>query len=214
MPLSVIGAGYPRTATLSLKVALEQVGFGPCYHMTEVFANPQHWPHWIHATRGERVDWEHVFGDYQSTTDAPGCFFYEELAQRYPQAKFILSVRPSDRWYESASATVLDESNLPPGATGFENTLKQIFYDRYDGRHTDRDYMIAAYDRHNRDVVRTIPKDRLLIYEPGDSWEPVCEFLQISVPDTPFPRVNDRAQFGKVAAMAEEHAAQHDNFDE
>ena len=35
MPLSVIGAGFPRTATWSQKLALEQLGFGPCYHMSE-----------------------------------------------------------------------------------------------------------------------------------------------------------------------------------
>src|SRR5919199_3150253 len=106
MALEVIGAGFGRTGTMSLKVALEELGFGPCYHMTEVFANPKHVKFWEAAARGEPVDWEELFRGYRSSVDWPGAAFYEELMERYPDAKVILTVRDPDRWYESALNTI------------------------------------------------------------------------------------------------------------
>lgn len=196
MPLSVIGVGYPRTATLSLKLALEQLGFGPCHHMSEVFKHAERWDQWIRATAGEYGDWEEVFDGYKSTADAPGCFFFEQLVAYYPEAKFILTVRPSDSWYASASETVLSESVMARvSGTPAERFLRGAFLDRYEGRHADKTYMIDAYETHNAEVRRVVPKERLLVNSPGDGWESICDFLQVPVPATPFPRVNERAQW-------------------
>ncbi len=100
MPLKVIGAGLPRTGTLSLKHALEQLGFGRCHHMTELARNPDRWPLWERAFDGEPVEWEEIFQGFGATVDAPSCFFYREIAERYPEAKVILTVRDPNRWFE------------------------------------------------------------------------------------------------------------------
>jgi hypothetical protein len=106
MNLEVIGAGFGRTGTMSLKVALEELGFGPCYHMREVFEHPEHIELWGAAIQGKPVDWEQIFGNYRATVDWPGCTFYNELLERNPDAKVILTVRDPQRWYESAYNTI------------------------------------------------------------------------------------------------------------
>src|SRR3712207_228473 len=106
MAIEVIGAGFGRTGTMSLKVALEELGFGPCYHMIELFGHPEHVELWETASQGKPVDWEKLFSGYRATTDWPACSFYGELMQRYPNAKVILTVRDPDRWYESTYNTI------------------------------------------------------------------------------------------------------------
>jgi hypothetical protein len=207
--MEVIGAGFGRTGTLSLKVALEQLGFGPCYHMTEVFAHPEHVGFWLSAWRGEPVDWDGVLGDYESAVDWPACAFYEELMERHPGAKVLLSVRDPDRWYESTRSTIyelsritarsplfravfavyslLSSGSLDPGSIAYE-----IIWDgTFDGRFEDKDYAVDVFERHSKDVKRRVPPGRLLIYEVGQGWGPLCEFLGVPEPDEPFPRLND-----------------------
>src|SRR5690242_7699355 len=104
--LKVIGAGFGRTGTLSLKVALEELGFGPCYHMIEVFQYPEHAKLWEAATQGKPIDWDQIFANYQATVDWPGCTFYADLMARYPDAKVLLSVRDPETWYESVMSTI------------------------------------------------------------------------------------------------------------
>ena len=110
--MKVIGAGFGRTGTMSLKVALEKLGFGPCYHMTEVFAHPEHTSFWLSAWRGEPVDWEGVLGGYEAAVDWPACTFYEELMERHPEAKVLLSVRDPERWYDSTRSSIYELSKI------------------------------------------------------------------------------------------------------
>jgi hypothetical protein len=191
MGLKVIGAGLPRTGTLSLKFALQQLGFGRCYHMTEFILNPQHTGLWAEALDG-RPDWDRLFEGYQSTADFPGCFFWRELADHYPDAKVVLGVRPADRWYESLSETVGQEghraalSHSPIGAV-----LERM---RARGGITqEREPMIRAYQRHIDTVRAELPPERLLVFEAHQGWEPLCAFLGQPVPDMPYPHVNGRA---------------------
>ena len=109
--LKVIGAGFGRTGTLSTKVALEELGFGPCYHMVEVFEHPAHVPVWDAAARGETVNWRELFKDYQATVDWPGCTFYKEFMELYPDAKVLLTVRDPEKWYESAQSTIYQRTS-------------------------------------------------------------------------------------------------------
>jgi hypothetical protein len=148
LSLKVIGIGYPRTASLSLKLALEQLGFGPCHHMTEVFPRPERWQYWVDAAEGKPVDWDAIFEGFTSTTDAPACYFYRELAAHYPDAKVIHSVRDPDKWAESAANTVLSQ-DLQDGVadTPLGNWLDKVFYDRYAG--ADNDRLKAMYKAHN-----------------------------------------------------------------
>ena len=206
MTLNVIGAGLGRTGTLSLKFALEALGVGPCYHMMEVFRLPKAPGQWARAADGETMDWEEVFEGFNSTVDWPACDFYAELAELYPDAKVILSVRDADGWYESTQATIFRESNhasAPP--QWVEMFKKLIVRNKFGGDLHTRDHVIGVYERHNDEVRRTIPAERLLEYRPGDGWEPLCAFLGVPVPDAPYPKTNSTEEFqARVAARAEE----------
>lgn len=204
MPLEVIGAGLGRTGTLSLKVALEELGFVRCYHMTEVFANPAHVAQWESAARGEAVDWEALFQGYRATVDWPGCNFYREFLERYPDAKVILTVRDPEKWHASALATIYSVRTafpswlkpfLPPAR--FLKMADRLIWNRmFDGRFEDKDHAIAVYHRHNDEVRRLVPPEKLLVYEVREGWAPLCTFLGIPIPEgKPFPHVNDTAEF-------------------
>jgi len=100
MALQVVGAGLGRTGTSSLKVALEYLGVGRCYHMSEVGGNPAHVGLWIDAANG-KPDWDRLLADYEATLDYPACTFWRELADFYPESKVLLSVRDPASWFES-----------------------------------------------------------------------------------------------------------------
>jgi hypothetical protein len=194
MPLKVIGAGYPRTGTSSLKLALEQLGFGRCHHMREVFAEMPSAQLWVEAAEG-RPDWERIFEGYQSCTDAPGCSFWRELADVYPDAKVLLSVRDPDEWFESTQVTVFSERNLngrlDPAMKEF--FTKVVITDFGEHIH-DRDFMVAQFERHTQEVIAAIPSPRLLVYDVREGWKPLCAWLGAPVPETPFPHTNTRAE--------------------
>jgi hypothetical protein len=208
MSLSVIGAGLPRTGTMSLKLALEQLGFGRCYHMAEVFQNPSAAPLWELAAESEHTDWDAIFEGYHSTTDAPGCLFYRQIADYYPNAKLILTLRDASRWFESTQATILSPQSEEVRATRFppavSSMLKKLWHTYLEDRIHDREHMVAIYERHNAEVKRTIAPERLLVYEVQEGWEPLCRFLEAPVPDTPFPRINTREQQRELRRAAEE----------
>jgi Sulfotransferase domain len=203
MALKVIGAGLGRTGTLSLKVALEQLGFSRCYHMAEVLINPSHAPRWVDAANG-RADWEGIFDGYAATVDYPGCRYWRELADEYPEAKVVLSVRDPGRWFDSTQATIFAPSNrerlnFPELGEFFEKNVFSHF-----GEHIhDRDYMVRAFERHNDEVKRSIAPERLLVFEAKDGWEPLCEFLEVPVPTAPFPHANSREEMAAMMAAAQ-----------
>ena len=201
MALKVIGAGLPRTGTTSQKLALEQLGFGPCYHMSEALQHPEHWPLWEAVSAGHEVDWDVLFKDYASTTDTPGCNYYWDLSQHYPDAKVILSVRDPEAWFASTQNTVLSPAvTAMHAARGTKGLTDSVNWGGSDPKLRDRDYMLARYRRHNAEVKATIPADRLLVYDAADGWAPLCEFLGVAVPDAPFPRVNSTDEFNAMIA--------------
>jgi hypothetical protein len=201
MGLKLIGAGLGRTGTLSTKLALEKLGLGPCYHMIELFMNPSHAALWVQAARGH-ADWEGIFGSYPSSVDYPGCTFWRELAEFYPDAKMLLTVREPDLWFESTQATIFSPQHLERTTSGplKEFVSSTILRDLGERIH-DRDFMIDYYRRHNEAVARTIPPERLLIYRAAEGWEPLCAFLGVGIPDAPFPRANTREQFANAGAQ-------------
>lgn len=217
--MKIIGAGFGRTGTSSLKVALEELGFGPCYHMTEVFAHPEHAESWDAARRGEKVDWDGLLDEYHAAVDWPACTFYEELMAKYPDAKVLLSVRDPERWYESTRDTIYELSKLTvispfsrptfrlvglfaPGLGKiFRMNTRLIWDDTFDGRFEDRDYAKSVFERHNAEVRRKVPPEKLLVYEVKDGWGPLCEFLGVEAPDKPFPRLNDTAEMRQRVRM-------------
>lgn len=206
MPLSVIGAGFGRTGTLSLKSALETLGVGPCYHMIEVHNNASHADVWTAASSDEKTDWDSVFENYSSIVDWPGCFFWKELADYYPDAKVLLSVRDPEKWYLSVTNTIYQLLSQPlpdkdaPGYSQRYMTQRIILDKTFDNRFEDKDYAISVYLKHIETVQNSIPADRLLTFNVADGWSPLCEFLNVAVPDSDFPRVNSTEEFQQIFA--------------
>ena len=210
MPLKVIGAGFGRTGTTSLKAALERL-VGPCYHMMEVFPKPEHVAFWEAAHRGEPVEWEAVFGNYQAAVDWPTCTFYRELTQRYPEAKVVLSVRDPDRWYESVLSTIYTVNKQRPPASWLFAAIPQvrrfvrmsdavIWQGTFGGRFENKAHALRVYGAHIEEVKRTVPPEKLLVFDVKEGWGPLCAFLEVPVPDEPFPHLNDAAAFREQAS--------------
>jgi hypothetical protein len=212
MTLSVIGAGFGRTGTLSMKSALEQLGFGRCYHMMEVFGNPGHAALWSDAADGKPVDWAALFEGYGATVDWPSTLFWKELADHYPEAKIVLSVRDPEGWYTSVRNTIYQAmtaptENLPaPVAEQMAMARKIVLERSFDGRFDDRAHALEVFQRHTEAVQCAIPPERLLVYPVGAGWEPLCTFLDRPIPDTEYPRSNSTEEFQERFSIAEEGA--------
>ncbi len=208
----MIGAGLGRTGTTSLKAALERLGFGPCYHMTELFEHPEHLEAWRAAARGEPVDWEGPLENYRSTLDWPGAPFYEDMMEAYPEAKVILTVRDPGRWYESTRNTIYQMgatassplftlvSWLVPRVRNVKRAGAIVsdlaWRDLFGGRFEDRDHAISVFNAWNEGVKRRVPAEKLLIYDVKEGWGPLCAFLGVEAPvDEPFPHLNDTQIF-------------------
>ena len=203
MALEIIGAGFGRTGTNSLKLALEHLGFGPCHHMFEVRDNPELLPDWQAAARGEAVDWQTVFRHYRSQVDWPGARYWRELAAHFPKAKVILTVRDGDEWFDSVQATIvpfLAARGKHPSPhvnaiaeMGYELVARQVF----DGRMSDRKHATRIFKDHIAKVQSEIAPERLLTFDLRDEWEPLCVFLGVDMPDIPFPKTNSSKQFSE-----------------
>jgi hypothetical protein len=209
--MKLIGAGLPRTATLSQKVALEMLGLGPCYHMVNVLADLDQTSYWKRALDGDRP-WDEVFDGFNSTVDWPGGYFYKELIEVYPDAKVLLSVRDPQKWQASMRDTVWAVRNgdstmrhisdargtVDPGWAAFLEMIDGLLW-RGQGTladcHGDADQLPLAMERWNDEVKANVPPDRLLVWQASDGWEPLCEFLELPVPSEPFPNVNDSQVF-------------------
>ncbi len=194
--LKVIGAGFGRTGTLSLKAALEELGFGPCYHMIELFEKPGATEQWSAIASGEPIDWNTVFDGYQATVDWPACAVYKELMQAYPEAKVLLSVRDPEKWYESVASTIYQSSHRDPTSLHDRMVNGLIWQGTFNGRFEEKDYAIAIFQRHIEEVKRHVPPEKLLVYDVKEGWPPLCTFLGVEVPaEKPFPHLNDRESF-------------------
>ncbi len=201
MALKVIGAGFGRTGTASLKLALEQLGFGPCYHMSEVVANAGHMDLWNNAAAGN-PDWDEIFKGYSSTTDFPASIYWRELADYYPDAKVVLSLRDAERWYESTQETIMSRKMMAlldgtPWRAMLRNTIDALF----DGKIHDRDTLVRVFNEHTETVKAAFGPDRLLVFEAKQGWAPLCAFLGVPVPEADFPRVNSKEELQGMIDM-------------
>jgi hypothetical protein len=200
MALKIIGAGLGRTGTASLKVAFEQLGFGPCYHMGEVLPQAQERvPLWIEAGKG-KPDWDAIFDGYQSATDYPSCTFWREQMNYYPEAKVVLSTRSPESWFASVNTTIMSES--VNGWLRSDPMMKEFFelcvWRDFEKHILDRPYMENYFRERNKAIAADISDERLLVFDVRDGWEPLCKFLEVPVPDTGFPRVNSRDETRKL----------------
>jgi Sulfotransferase domain len=200
MALKVIGAGLGRTATFSMKFALEHLGLGPCYHMSEVLAGARrNIPLWLDVINGQ-ADWDAIFEGYQSTTDYPACTYWRELVAHYPDARVVLTIRDPDSWFDSVSQTIFSEQMQGSLAgSPAEAMMQGVIFDAFGGHVNDRAFMTEWFERRNQDVIDAVDSERLLVYSPKQGWEPLCVFLDVPVPDGPFPRVNSRDEVSQLS---------------
>ena len=204
MSLKVIGAGFGRTGTLSLKYALEQLGFDQCYHMLEVTKHKDHRAIWRKAHAGEEIDWDSLFAGYQATVDWPSCNLWREQLDHFPDAKVILSLRSPESWYQSVMTTIYAtskagvQSENPSARYGSAWAFDLIWNPIFDNKLDDKAHVISIFKHHNEAVMNEVPADRLLVFEAKEGWEPLCEFLEVPVPETEYPRINTTSQFNQI----------------
>lgn len=203
MTLKVIGAGYGRTGTSSLKIALEKLLGAPCYHMSEVLKNPGHVRLWLDVADGE-PDWEKIFENYAATVDFPASSYTMDLAKAYPDAKILLSKRDAKGWYDSTQETIFSKRLQDVSkATKWRKMVQATIDEHIGGDENDHDAVIKSFNNHNARVQETFGTDRLTVWEPGDGWQPLCDMLGVPVPDEPFPHVNSREEFAQIFGLLE-----------
>lgn len=215
--LKVIGVGLSRTGTLSLKKALEILNYDKCYHGF-ICENENHWDFWSDALekkkKGEKIDFQKLFqGQYKATMDMPCNLFYEELLEANPEAKLILTVRGSaDAWYYSMLNTIfimidpryrnwvvfLITNYLYKYWIAYK-TAKEIIHSNLNTDVSDptiyqKDKAIEAYNRHIKTLVSKFGKDKMLIFNCEEGWEPLCRFLGCKIPKEEFPKVNKKSE--------------------
>lgn len=224
--MKIIGAGLPRTGTSSLKAALDRLGFGPTYHMFELMQNPAHVDRWRPVLNRELADWESVFAGYESAVDFPTSIYWRELAEAYPDAKVVLTVRDPRRWHKSIGS-MRSQTSADGGfdiAAAMERMSPQIQslfalmpqVDDAARRMLGPDFTMAdgpmaqdraaeIFERHTENVRAALPADRLLVFQATDGWGPLCEFLGVEVPaDEPYPHLNDTATLQRMFATMTE----------
>jgi hypothetical protein len=211
LPLKVVGAGFGRTGTLSLKIALEKLGVGPCYHMAEVFPRPQHVAMWHRLAFEHQIDWDELFRGFHATVDWPSERWWREIAAHFPDAKVLLSVRDPEAWYKSMLDTIYQplKEPAPDGVPEIvrlqsEMARKAILAETFDNRFEDKAHAIDVFKRHSQEVRGTIDPAHLLVFDVREGWEPLCRFLEVPIPDEPFPRLNDTATTQAMIRMMRE----------
>ncbi|WP_322865436.1 sulfotransferase family protein [Aquicoccus sp. G2-2] len=210
MALEIIGAGFGRTGTYSLKAALEHLGFGPCHHMSEVVSDPGQIEAWHNVTEG-RPDFDAIFSGFRSAVDFPVSAYWQDVLAATPNAKIILSHREAEDWYGSFSQTILplilDKEAWPQNAVPWFQMIEKVIIGKALRGHTDRDGILKAY-RANEAAVRSLEaQGKALVFSVRDGWEPLCRFLGVDVPDAPFPKTNARADFFSSVKSGTQEAA-------
>ncbi len=205
MGLKIIGSGFGRTGTKSIKEALEILGFGPCHHMYEIVENLDQLPSWQSAVKGEPTDWDRIYTGYSSQVDWPGAHFWRQSIKAFPDAKVLHSVRPVEKWWTSFDKTIgklltaYPSMDLPPQIRELLDINREFIGEQtFGGKFQDRDAAIAAFEQRTADVRAFVPAEKLLVFDVTEGWEPLCAFLDVPVPDVGFPHHNLRADFWEV----------------
>lgn len=197
--MRIIGAGVGRTGTYSLKLAINELGLGPCHHMEEVLHNMDlQVPLWKDVLRGE-ADWSSIYANYNSAVDWPTAGYFRELCDAYPDARFILTHRDPESWASSFGATIYtllgNKSDAPQEMRDWLDMAEGVVERTGFPPGLEHEQLKEAFIAHNEAVKAAIPAKQLLVFQVKEGWQPLCEFLDLPVPDKPFPRTNHRQEF-------------------
>jgi hypothetical protein len=203
MPLKVIGTGFGRTGTDSLREALDILGFGPCHHMFEIFASAEQRRRWAAFGAGAPASWEYLYEGYTSAVDWPTAYYWPDLIEAYPEAKVVLTWRSAESWWTSFEKTILMGMRKPGEGPVTQLPAGSVWTKVFGGNATDRAHAIATYEANVAAVKARVRPERLLIHNLGDGWEPLCAHLGVAVPDRPYPGLNAADSF--VAREREAH---------
>ena len=213
MPIKIVGAGFPRTGTNTLKKALEQLGYSKTYHFKEMIANPTDLQHWLTLEETGSTNWDELYDGFEASVDLPAYPWYKEHMERYPDAKVILTVRPFDNWYESLRSTIyqagpktlpqklvmLSKLLFSPRLRGMIKCVKfakrRIFEVELQGKFEDKAFAEKVFNDHIEKVKATVPPEKLLVYDVRDGWGPLCEFLGVPEPEDALPHLNKKENF-------------------
>ncbi|PHN02048.1 sulfotransferase family protein [Flavilitoribacter nigricans] len=213
MAIQIIGAGFPRTGTTTLKRSLEILGFEKCYHMKELLLNPDMLPYWQELEKTGSTDWDTLYEGYVGSVDFPCYPFYKAHMERYPDAKVILTVRPFESWYNSLYTTVwqagpqnLQQKLVMMAKMAFNPRLRKVincikfvrgflWEKQFEGKFEDKAFVEEIFRDYIESVKAFVPADKLLVYDVRDGWEPLCTFLGVPVPDEPLPHLNKKENF-------------------
>ncbi len=197
MALQVIGAGFGRTGTDSLRTALNMLELGPCHHMHEVMQSDEQRDLWNRKTLGEDIGWDKIYDGFGSAVDWPSAFYWEELMAFYPEAKVILTHRDPESWWRSYERTILQILHQIEASGDLGMAWRILAEGEFGGRHADRDACIARYEENVARTQSVVPSERLFVMELGEGWPRLCDFLGVDVPSEPYPSGNTTNDFRK-----------------
>ncbi len=213
MAIKVLGTGLGRTGTMSLKMALEHLEGGKCFHMVELMKEPHRLPYLKKRTKEGKVDWESLFEGFNCCVDYPICLYYKELIEVYPNLKIVHTLRDSESWYDSVKETIykgkpkngkdilrmifnmIRSSDFRKVAPVFRFADEVIWSGQFQSRFEDKAFAISIYERHLEEVKAFVPKENLLLFDVREGWSPLCRFLNKPVPNVPFPKTNQKVEF-------------------
>jgi hypothetical protein len=210
--MKLIGVGFGRSGTMSLKGALEQLGANPCFHMIDLIMGERKerdLEYWTRIADGEQVDWHEVFEPYEATVDWPACRYWRELVDAFPDVPVLLNHRDFDGFYKSCENTIAaikkaaqagelkPDTNRPQPPPELWGAIEKIIWQGdFQGRFDDKEWVRQMYFDRIETIKREVPSDRLIVWELGkDGWEPIADALGVPVPDEPFPHLHDTNEF-------------------
>jgi hypothetical protein len=216
MSIKIIGAGFPRTGTNTLRESLELLGFTKTYHMKQLLVHPENLHYWSTLNETGTTNWDALYDGYQATVDFPCYPWYKQHMKQYPEAKVILSIRPFEKWYLSFYSTIWQSQNPPESeriAMGekiaasprLQSVMQVMGFAKqtineghFQGKFLDKDFMEKVFNDHNEEVKNYVPADRLLVFDVCEGWEPLCKFLDVEVPDESLPHTNKKEDFAAM----------------
>jgi hypothetical protein len=213
MSIKIIGAGFPRTGTNTIRECLESLGFGMTYHMKQLLVHPENLHYWTTLKETRTTNWQELYDGYEATVDFPCYPWYKEHMKQYPEAKVILTIRPFEKWYESFYSTIWQAQNPPESeriAMGerigsdprLQSVMKVLEFAKqtineghFQGKFLDKEFMEKVYNEHNEEVKNYVPGNKLLVFDVCEGWKPLCEFLDVEIPVESLPHTNKKEDF-------------------